>query len=79
MSTEESRRRELSKLVPNHVFSDQDLHKRFTVVNEECMADEVWNDCTSARPRLHRLFLALLIQLLNFFEKLLVNVGSFFI
>ena len=78
MAAENASQREFAQLVADHFFGNENLQKRFAVVNEERVADKFGDDRASARPSLNRFFFALLIELFDFSEKFIINERTIF-
>src|SRR5262249_14993060 len=67
---------ELPELVPHHVLGHEHIQERASVVHLERVPDELGNDRAAARPRLDRLALAGLVELLHLAEELLIDVRT---
>src|ERR1700722_3456167 len=78
MATKEPSGRELTELVPDHVFRDVDGDELVPVVNGERVPDEVWDHRARARPRLHHTLLVAAIQHCDLLEQALMYVRALF-
>ena len=78
MAAENSRQREFTELMTDHFFSNEYFQKRFAIMDEESVSDELRNDRASASPRLHGFFFTLLIKLFDLCEELIINKRAFF-
>lgn len=74
-----SRGSKFAKFVPHHIFGDQHLDVITAVVNHERVPNELGNHRAGSSPRLDWLLRTRRFRFLNFQEKLLVDVGAFFL
>src|SRR5436190_23804070 len=72
---ENSRGGELSQLVPDHIFRNEQLQKLPAVMHQKSMADEIGHNRAVARPGLQGLPMA--AHALNFFQQAPVNIWPF--
>src|SRR6266849_6796269 len=77
VTPEQSRRRELTDLVSDHVLGDVDGDELVPVVHRERVAHEVGRDGAAPRPRLEHLLLVLLVEHPDFFEERRLHVRAF--
>ena len=78
MSAERSGQRELAQLVSDHLLRHVNTRVPATVVNQECMTDELGRDRRAAGPRLDRLFFVGQRQPLHLFQELQVDKRALF-
>ena len=78
MSTEYASKWELTELVSDHIFCDEDGYMLLTIVHTECVSDEFWGDHTCARPCLDDTLTSWRIQCIYFFHHTKVDIWSFF-
>ncbi len=71
-------RGKFAQLVADHIFRDENRVKDFAVVNEESVSHEVWGDHGPSRPGFDRFFNSGLTHLLDLFEKMKFDKGTFF-
>src|SRR5262245_53750972 len=71
-------RRKFTELVPDHVFLHKHLQELVAVVHFKRVTDELRNDRARPSPGLDGLLGAVLVELRNLLEKLLVNERTFF-
>ena len=78
MSSKVSCRGEFAEFVTYHLLSNVNRDKLVSVMNCDCMADEVRRDHTGAGPGLdHFLFLATIIHSKNSFLQSFLDVRTF--
>jgi hypothetical protein len=75
---EDARGRKFTKLVADHVFGDEHRDEGLAVVNVEGVANEVRRDRGATGPRLDRLLLSGVVELVDLVEKLPFDEGAFF-
>lgn len=73
MTTEKTRRGELSKAVTNHVLSHKDIHERPPIVKSKGVPHEIWQDHRTPRPSLDDSLPATRIQGIHLLQEMLVN------
>src|SRR5690606_7324879 len=70
--------REFAKFMTNHVFSNINWYMLTTIMHSNRVTDHLWEDSASATPRLNHYLFVIIIQRLNFFEKLRAYKRSLF-
>ena len=73
-----SSRREFSEPVTYHIFADKDRNVFVAVVDAERVAYKFGWNLADARPSFNNFFLIRRIEHLNFFQKFLIDVRTFF-
>jgi hypothetical protein len=76
VSGELAREGEFPELVSDHVFGDEDRKVRLSIVYAEGVSDELRNDGAVAGPSLDDGLLAGSVELFDFGEEAIVDVGS---
>ena len=71
-------RRKFAELVTDHVLGHEHGLKSLSVVNEKRVADKIRRYHRAARPRLDRFLSARTIRLVDLFQEMRLNEGSFF-
>lgn len=78
VTAEGSRWRELSQLVPDHIFRHQHLQVRLAIVHHEGNTDKLGNDRTPASPRSDRFCRTTFLELDDLTVELRVYERPFF-
>lgn len=71
-------RRKLTQLVPNHVLCDENGVENLAVVNQESVTDEIWRNRRTTRPSLDWAFDAGIVNLIDLFEEMLLYERTLF-
>lgn len=78
MFFENTRRRKLTQLVPDHIFSDKHGIENFSVVHQESMANEIRSYGGATGPSFDRSFGARATLLVNLLQQMLLDKRAFF-
>src|SRR5258706_4979275 len=78
VTAENPRRGKFAQFVSNHIFLHEDTDELVAVVHFKRVPDELGNDRAGPRPGLQRLLGAVLVELGNLAEQLLVDEWTFF-
>ena len=79
MSAERSRRGKFAKLVPYHIFGDEDFYVSATVMNHECVSNKLGDHGAGSGPGFDRLFFAGIVKFDDFGKQLFVYKRTFFL
>ncbi len=77
MFLKHSRRRKFAELMTDHVFGYKNGLKVLSVVNQKRVADKIRRDHRAPRPRLDRFLRVRTVHLVDLFQKMRLNEGSF--
>ena len=72
-----ARRRKFAELVANHVFGHENRLEILSVVNQKRMADKIRRYHRASRPGLDRFLRARIVHLIDLFQKMRFDEGSF--
>ena len=72
-----ARRRKFTELVTDHVLGDEDGVKSLSVVHQKRVADKVRRNHRAARPSFDWSFRARAIHLVDLFQEMRLDEGSF--
>ena len=72
-----SRRRKFAELVAHHVLGDENRIEGLSVVHQKRVADKVRRHHRASRPGLDRLLCARRVHLVDLFQKIRLDEGSF--
>ena len=78
MLFENTCRRKLTQLVPNHVLCYENGIENLAVVNQESVTDEIWRNRRTTRPSLDWAFDAGIVNLIDLFEEMLLYERTLF-
>ena len=78
MFLKDSRWRKFAELVPDHVLGHEHGLKNLSVMNQKRVADKIRRHHRAARPGLDRFLSARTIRLVDLFQEMRLNEGSFF-
>ena len=73
-----ARRRKFAELVTYHVFSDENGSESLSVMNQKRVANKIRRDHRAPRPGLDRFLGVRAIHLVDLFQKMRLDEGSFF-
>ena len=72
-----ARRRKFAELVAHHVLGNEDGIERLSVVHQKRVADKVRRHHRASRPGLDRFPYARCVHLVDLFQKIQLDEGSF--
>ena len=74
----QARRRKFAELVANHVFRDENGSESLSVMNQKCVANKIRRYHRTPRPGFDWFLGVRAIHLVDLFQKIRLDEGSFF-